>query len=697
MPIQNRSFKITPLLFSIFLYIFIFSLFTTNNVKAQTCSCPNNWYVCDGGTKCCWGEGCPSFACGTCPGGWTASSVEQRAGEPTYYSYCPSTGATCGGSCNGCGASIPEPISRNIPGYVYTDINVNNQPDSTDRVWYRSGADLAYTSGGLNYNCGVSGSAPPAYVPFTGPRQASSTLAVSPGGGTWSCWQSDPEVIYRLANPLVPAYKINGLWTSSSYAVSITLPTGLTCENVGWRWTTCSNRHCDSLGPPVSRYGTGCTFIMSPGRYRNQIDWKIPVVPSVLPRTVQGTIFQTTSPTTCTNNGVIALPGLTAAIYNATALTKSAPVNATNGTYSISSLSSDRFDSLCINGNLSTTDAGYQLACVRASASNGASYSCTRGSGACAIVCTPNTILATSPSVTINLGFTRVTNDKWISILDGDFYSSSVNQYVANTPGGAFTPNIINTLTATSKGGYGFAGTAINTQTTLSNVSESGGAARNLTRSITNFESGWLNKFTFTPPSGAITTPPAGNNFLSGRVYSLTAAQFNTILTTGTYTISTSNEVLAETAIVYINGGGIININNPFTTDSPNTQILTLVHNGTVNIASSVTNTAGTFAINSPSRLDLNILSSGNINTLSRFNASTNTVDDPVMLNGNLMSRSKVNLRRDLGASNNSRIPSEVVKYFNFMPHLIYRYEMANRNRMNYTGLAVFDVQFEYK
>jgi hypothetical protein len=72
------------------------------------------------------------------------------------------------------------------------------------------------------------------------------------------------------------------------------------------------------------------------------------------------------------------------------------------------------------------------------------------------------------------------------------------------------------------------------------------------------------------------------------------------------------------------------------------------------------------------------------------------TRDKPIVINGALLSRGKIDLRRDLGALNNSHYPAEVVRFYPHTARLIKMYELSNREEFNYSGLEIFDVQFDY-
>src|SRR3989304_4406634 len=77
-------------------------------------------------------------------------------------------------------------------------------------------------------------------------------------------------------------------------------------------------------------------------------------------------------------------------------------VNGTNGTFTVTPLYDNNvFNKLCINGTVASGGVNYQLACV-----SSPQLTCSVGSGACAINCTPNNALSAG-NVSINVGFKK--------------------------------------------------------------------------------------------------------------------------------------------------------------------------------------------------------------------------------------------------------------------------------------------------
>ena len=365
-----------------------------------------------------------------------------------------------------------------------------------------------------------------------------------------------------------------------------------------------------------------------------------------------------------------------------------------SGAYSVSSLvSTDRISSLCVNGALDSATGSYQLSCVK-----GNGITCIKGSGACAVSCSPATALATS-SPTLSFGFTLFGNDKWFSAIDGDIYGDGVSAYVASAPDptAGFSPYLINTQSGSSIGGYGFAAGTIDTISSGTDVSEKGGKAQRLAVLPTYPPTdSWLNKFNFAIPSGAITSIPANNSFEDGKVYSFSVSQFNSILNVGSYKFARGDSFAPAAAIVYVTGSGSININKDFVSKN-NDKSLIVVTTAEINISKEAGTALNNYKVNGASQIDLVIVAKKDINFASIYNQSTAVFDKPLMIYGSLASMGTVNMNRNLGFADNSRYPSTSVRFFPYAMGLIAQYELENNTTGEpYTGLATFDVQFNY-
>ncbi|OGC68691.1 hypothetical protein A2415_01925 [candidate division WWE3 bacterium RIFOXYC1_FULL_39_7] len=364
----------------------------------------------------------------------------------------------------------------------------------------------------------------------------------------------------------------------------------------------------------------------------------------------------------------------------------------TGSSYNISPLfTSTVFDSLCINGLIGDGTRSYVLQCV-----NSTNVTCSVGSGSCAVNCTPTNALSSSP-VAIDLVFVGYDNEKWFTALDGDMYSSSVVADVTDTPGDNFTSNVINAETASSTGGYGFAGSTIDPQRTGSGISEVGGSGLQLSVTGTHdFEDSWFNSFVFSPPAHADVGVPAGDVFQVGHIYNITVSAFNDLLTRGDYLTAGAG---SGVAVLYVSGTGTIDINNDFlcgNCGSGNRKIL-VVTEAVVNISDAVEiPNLASFSVSEAPQIDFGIISTSSIDFLTRYDFATQTFDLPVVINGQLISRMDVNFDRNLGHLNNYNFPAELVRYSGDILHWLTTYENTNTVNINYTGLATYDVQWVY-
>jgi len=443
-------------------------------------------------------------------------------------------------------------------------------------------------------------------------------------------------------------------------------------------------------------------------------------------RAVKGSIYEVEPGAAgCTARGTIKTNGVTAALYNnASAVGSAASVNGINGTFNITPLyRSDIFNSLCINGTIDSADNNYELACVKSP-----QLTCSVGPGACAINCTPTNKLDAG-DVNISVGFKTLPHAKWFTAIDGDIYASSVSTAVASKPLGGFSPNLIMAMT-TPTGGYAFAASTINTTNPHTGISEKGGDAQRLSTLPTHpFEDTWLNKFSFVAPSGAVTTPPnltsSAANFVTGTVYNLTAAQFNSILAKSSYSVTDDGlppeeppvpptpkfggiltpgegkasipkkktSLAPKVAIVYISDSADISINSKFTSAAP-FGMLVLVTKGKVVVSPTIA--AGPpYTPASQAQIDLYVLTPKNIEIASKYNQANGIVDNRLVVGGGLVSRSAVKLMRNLGSTVNRSYPSEVIQFYPYLSSLITQYELAGKTAP-YTGLTTFDVQFDY-
>jgi hypothetical protein len=368
-----------------------------------------------------------------------------------------------------------------------------------------------------------------------------------------------------------------------------------------------------------------------------------------------------------------------------------ANVSPTNGTYTISGLySNDQVSSLCINGSLSTATKSYQLSCIK-----GTGVTCTAGSGACAINCTPTTALAAG-NATVSFGFSPVSNDKWFTAIDGDVYGDSISAYVSPSPLGGFSPYLINTQTGSSVGGFGFSAGLIDTQASGTDVSEQGGSAQRLAVMPSYPPTDqWLNKFSFSVPSSAITSIPSGNTFEEGKVYSFSVSEFNQILDSGSYSFADGNSNAPAAAIVYVTGNGTIDINKNFVSENED-KTLVVVSTADVNVSKDVGTTVTGYTMTGPSQVDLVILAQNDINLQSQYNASTSTYDNPLTIYGSLVSAGTINPDRNLGDVYNQNYPATSIRFYPYLMSLIQQYEIQNASSGAYTGLATVDVQFDY-
>jgi hypothetical protein len=566
--------------------------------------------------------------------------------------YCPNYNALVEvGRC----IPIPPP-TKALTGFVWEDLNGSGTLNTGDKYW----TTAAYPGA----SCRTAGQSAVLNVSISGQSAAAPS---------WSC--NSGVVTYTT-----PAY------SAGSRTFVLTPPNNYTCSTVSWSYRVCTNATCTTA---TSGAGTGCSATIPnySGTFTNTLNWR---VNQVTPRSIAGRVHLTNNITTCDNSDRLNVSGLTATAYNGATSIGSASVNATSGVYNINNnlFDTNAMTSVCINGNIVSGSQAYQLACVK-----GTNVTCTKGSGTCAVTCTPSNALALN-NLGINFGFVPVSNDKWFSVIDGDIYGDSVATSVAANPLGGFSPYIVNTQTATTVGGYGFTANTLDTDTAGTGESEKGGSAERLAVNPSYPPSDqWLNKFSFSVPENAETAVPSGNEFEEGKVYSFSVDQFNSILEEGTYSFAGGNSNAPAAAIVYVTGSGEVDIASNFISDNDDKTLL-VITTANVNITKDPgVDTVG-YSVIGASQVDLAIITQGNINFESQYVGST--FDRPIMIYGGLMARGGINPDRNLGAINNAAYPSISVRFYPYLMELIKTYEIENATNGAYTGLTTVDVQFDY-
>lgn len=318
-------------------------------------------------------------------------------------------------------------------------------------------------------------------------------------------------------------------------------------------------------------------------------------------------------------------------------------------------------------------------------------------------------------TVTADVGLQKSYKRGWISIIDTDVFSSSLNVVIPagstnnsnidQTPFG-FAKVLLNSSSNNSNTlGFAFSESLSNQPNSGSNkVYETlpdddllGGYGYNLKFSPNgvDHDSKWLENFTFTPPTDATDiTIELPTEFAKDTVYKISADGFNSTVGTGTgtyqYTISGGDGI----AILYVNGD--ITIPKNITTASLGR--LLIIVKGSVTITKDPGTIATVFQMSDNPNIMAGIIASGDITVESIDGLKTPTNKDiPVMLTAPLMSRTNISLQRDLYHDTNAVIPAQSVKQLNkYLYYLSALERLKSQDQIYFTGIATYDLDWEY-
>ena len=290
---------------------------------------------------------------------------------------------------------------------------------------------------------------------------------------------------------------------------------------------------------------------------------------------------------------------------------------------------------------------------------------------------------------TVNLGIAPLQAESWKTVIDGDLYANGVGVDISNkTPRGEFTNFLIN-QGEKDIGGYAFS--SLDFTTSFERIIEDkGGYASSFGE---NHSDKVLNQLTFNPPSHAESIDSLAYSFEDGGVYSITSQDFNDSIESSDVIYSLPSGI----AVLYITSEDSDEyIDFKHSLISSGSGRLILVIQPDVYISKEV----GypdllTYTINSVPNIQAALISRGNIS----FDTEGTDIgsDIPIMMQGPLVSRLNIDLNRNLGFSN-ADYPAIAVSHNQTLMCKISELEKSAEaaTYLNYTGLRMYDLQFDY-
>jgi len=306
--------------------------------------------------------------------------------------------------------------------------------------------------------------------------------------------------------------------------------------------------------------------------------------------------------------------------------------------------------------------------------------------------CAGNTPQVSTPSIsftgsadcstkTTDISLVENKRPAWATLLDGNAYAKSANLSIgctAMTVGGGFVPTFINTSPTGRLGGSLYTAGDISALDNRSIYYPFNGYSKNLDPTLSTplkSSDNWINNYAFptTIPTYAV---PATN------LSTLSAAN-PVIYINGSLTAPSAGftSALSGAYIVYVNGN--FTIYGPITSAN---ALITFIVNGNVSVAGSVGTSAPSLTTSSTANIKAGIISMGNIT----FPQKSTPPDNPLLIEGFLMSKGTINFNRDLGVDN-SWYPSTIVR-FDRTAYSKFNTLMNARK----TGIETYDVQWIY-
>ncbi|NMB91594.1 thrombospondin type-1 domain-containing protein [candidate division WWE3 bacterium] len=316
---------------------------------------------------------------------------------------------------------------------------------------------------------------------------------------------------------------------------------------------------------------------------------------------------------------------------------------------------------------------------------------------------------------TINLGIKQIKKDPWLTVIDGDIFSSNVSVVVPQGEGsGDFSLSLVNSREEGSSGigGYIFTKGYISTNDNSLYEPSLGGKIFDISQrsSLNHDDISLMNlsKRNFSPPLHDMVVETSNiSSFEAGKVYKISVLDFNNKISSSpvVYTISSSSEEElsskgVSTAILYItsdNNDTDIVFKNSYTSSNNNSRLI-IVTDLNVVVSSNVGfSNISTYTINSLPLIQAAIISSKDISFESKGTSPAS--DIPIMVTGPLITSSNILRGRNIG-SLNGYYPSLAVSFY---PKYLYdiavieRYMSKTYDIRSYTGISSYDLQFDYQ
>lgn len=197
-------------------------------------------------------------------------------------------------------------------------------------------------------------------------------------------------------------------------------------------------------------------------------------------------------------------------------------------------------------------------------------------------------------------------------------------------------------------------------------------------------------------------------NLKLGVVYSISAADFNSNILSknpALYKLSPTGSS-AGAVVIYVSGdpsSDKLSFKNPLkmstnlTTVYTGSESLLIVTNVPVEITPSLTLGYLYTALHVSSRpnIEASIISSQGITVKNEGTGETNTYS--VYLQGPIASLTSLNFENDLGLLRNSTAPPQAVRSYPYQLYWLTKMERDHLSQKSYTGLGIYDVQWEYQ
>ncbi|NMB91386.1 thrombospondin type-1 domain-containing protein [candidate division WWE3 bacterium] len=313
---------------------------------------------------------------------------------------------------------------------------------------------------------------------------------------------------------------------------------------------------------------------------------------------------------------------------------------------------------------------------------------------------------------TINLGIKQIKKDPWLTVIDGDIFSSNVSVVVPQGEGsGDFSLSLVNSKDKVT-GGYIFTKGYISTNDNSLYEPSLGGKIFDISQrsSLNHDDISLMNlsKRSFSPPTHDMVVETSSiSSFEAGKVYKISVLDFNNKISSSpvVYTVSSSSEEElsskgVSTAILYItsdNNDTDIVFKNSYTSSNNNSRLI-IVTDLNVVVSSNVGfSNISTYTINSLPLIQAAIISSKDISFESKGTSPAS--DIPIMVTGPLITSSNILRGRNIG-SLNGYYPSLAVSFY---PKYLYdiavieRYMSKTYDIRSYTGISSYDLQFDYQ